>query len=348
MAVRKTESGKFQTSVRGFPRVSFVLKGDAETLEADYVRRKKLGALYEAPPVKLRDELDAYLARCRAIGGKNGPHPDSTMKAYEARAAHWEPLGDILVSKLNRRDVEALTISLAAHYPAAARNALSFLKRCLRNSDARIDPRIYDIPAPAAPPPSDKHVLSRSEEDTLVRCLPGYFEPALRFSAMAAGRWGEVWGLTDDRVDLNGRTMFVPWHGCKEKRDKLVELTDPEVRLLRAQMMARAPGTPYVFPTPRGRRITHTVFEKQWQKGRTEARLPKFKWSWLRNTAISRMAENGMPPELIARRVGHNDGGALIYKLYRRFFNHEMRRALDSLGEAQDRPVQTDNDEATG
>ena len=37
-----------------------------------------------------------------------------------------------------------------------------------------------------------------------------------------------------------------------------------------------------------------------------------FRFHWLRHTAISLMARAGMKAELIAERVGHNDGGALI------------------------------------
>jgi integrase len=56
-----------------------------------------------------------------------------------------------------------------------------------------------------------------------------------------------------------------------------------------------------------------------------------FKFHWLRHTAISLMARAGMKAELIAERVGHNDGGGLIYRRYRHLFPSEVREAVAML-----------------
>jgi len=40
------------------------------------------------------------------------------------------------------------------------------------------------------------------------------------------------------------------------------------------------------------------------------------------------MAHAGMKPELIAERVGHSDGGALIYRPDRHLFPREIREAV--------------------
>ena len=56
-----------------------------------------------------------------------------------------------------------------------------------------------------------------------------------------------------------------------------------------------------------------------------------FRFHWLRHTAISLMARAGMKAELIAERVGHNDGGALIYRRYRHLFPSEVREAVSML-----------------
>jgi hypothetical protein len=40
------------------------------------------------------------------------------------------------------------------------------------------------------------------------------------------------------------------------------------------------------------------------------------------------MALAGMAPELIAHRVGHSDGGALIYRRYRHLYRGEARAAV--------------------
>jgi integrase len=56
-----------------------------------------------------------------------------------------------------------------------------------------------------------------------------------------------------------------------------------------------------------------------------------FKFHWLRHTAISLMARAGMKAEVIAERVGHKDGGALIYRRYRHLFPSEVREAVSML-----------------
>ncbi len=43
------------------------------------------------------------------------------------------------------------------------------------------------------------------------------------------------------------------------------------------------------------------------------------------------MARAGMKPELIAERVGHRDGGGLIYRRYRHLFPSEVRDAVGLL-----------------
>src|SRR5438105_15760619 len=59
----------------------------------------------------------------------------------------------------------------------------------------------------------------------------------------------------------------------------------------------------------------------------TLATAPAFRFHWLRHTAISLMARAGMKPELIAERVGHRDGGGLIYRCYRHLVPSEIRAA---------------------
>lgn len=59
--------------------------------------------------------------------------------------------------------------------------------------------------------------------------------------------------------------------------------------------------------------------------------MADFRFHWLCHTAISLMARAGMKAELIAERVGHNDGGALIYRRYRHLFPSEVREAVSML-----------------
>jgi integrase len=52
----------------------------------------------------------------------------------------------------------------------------------------------------------------------------------------------------------------------------------------------------------------------------------------LRRTAANLMREAGMPVELVAERLGHGDGGALLLRTYRHVHAGETRAALDAIG----------------
>ncbi len=353
MSIKKRPTG-WQVNVRGFPRQTVPTHADATRIELDLKRRKSLGEYYQAASATLGQTLDAYLARRVALGSRRTGRPlsEGTRKADRASRGHWEPLNDTPLNRLHRVDVETLVISIASDGPVAAQGALKQLRACLRDAISRgqqVDPRVFDVPMPAAKPAGEKKILSRSEEDRLVARLPVYMRLAVIFTAMVGLRWGEVFRMTDDMVDLRAKTVDLPAWLVKERKRKLIDLTDAEVSLLREQLMARSAGTRFVFPTASpGGMLHHSPFVEQWEKARNEAGMPGFLFHELRHTAISRMAENGMPAEVIARRVGHSDGGALIFKRYRHLYDHEMRRALDRLGESQATPVQTDTNEAAG
>ena len=112
---------------------------------------------------------------------------------------------------------------------------------------------------------------------------------------------------------------------------------------LREQMLVQPAGTRLVFPTVKGGVYSKSGFRSVWlpallatgfahadEKGATVA---DYRFHWLRHTAISLMARAGMKPELIADRVGHKDGGALIYRRYRHLFPSEIRAAVGLLDE---------------
>ena len=151
--------------------------------------------------------------------------------------------------------------------------------------------------------------------------------------------------LTDDRVDLEAATIFIPARMNKSRRPKPIPLARVEVQLLREQLLVRPAGTRLVFPNEKGGTYSKSGLRAVWLpallaaglaheetngKGRTII-VADFRFHWLRHTAISLMARAGMKAELIAERVGHNDGGALIYRRYRHLFPNEVREAVAML-----------------
>lgn len=179
----------------------------------------------------------------------------------------------------------------------------------------------------------------------LASWLPERVKRIVPFCGTVGLRFTEAVTLTDDRVDLEAGTIFIPARINKSRRPKPIPLARIEVQLLREQLMARTPGTRVVFPTEKGAVYSHSGFQSIWlpalfagglaheeTNGRGRPILvADFRFHWLRHTAISLMARAGMKAELIAERVGHNDGGALIYRRYRHLFPSEVREAVSML-----------------
>ncbi len=175
-------------------------------------------------------------------------------------------------------------------------------------------------------------------------------------------RIGELFTIVDERVDVAGRMIFVPATLCKEGTDKWIDLTAEELALVREQLLARAPGTPLLWPTRTGKAWRHFQFLRLvWYKARERASatwreqhgLPEdaetpFQW-WttnaegepilaglqphdLRATAATMMRDAGFSKEQAAARLGHADSGKLLDRVYdvgdRRA---RMRKAIEAL-----------------
>jgi integrase len=139
-------------------------------------------------------------------------------------------------------------------------------------------------------------------------------------------------------LDLRGGTLTVPAELAKNRREHRLYLTPLEARLLREQLVVRAPGSPLMFPSPTGRQWTRSGFrERVWvpalrAAAASDARFEGFTFHLLRHTAGSLMASSGMDPASASERLGHTDGGALFLRRYRHLYEGERRAQAERLG----------------
>jgi integrase len=282
------------------------------------------------------------------MGGKRGPLRPAGIRYYHDCARPWEPLRPTPLPALRRRQVEDHIAARAAVAPTAARNELQFLKTALRAAQSRgqqVDVGIFEID-PIRVEAREGQALDYEQLLSLASWLPERVKRIVPFCGTVGLRFNEAVTLTDDRVDLDNGTIFIPARLNKSRRPKPIPLAHIEAQLLREQLLARPPGTRVVFPTEKGSIYSHSGFQSIWlpallaaghahqqQKadGKTIVVVADFRFHWLRHTAISLMARAGMKAELIAERVGHNDGGALIYRRYRHLFPTEVREAVTML-----------------
>jgi integrase len=346
MAIRKRGKGRWQVRVRPFPEVTVPTREAAETVELDLKLRLKLGHLYREKPTTLGQELDGLLERKKSMGGRRGRLRPAGIRHYQDCVRPWGPLRTTPVPALRRRQIEDHIATRAAVAPTAARNELQFLKVALRAAQSRgqaVDVGIFEID-PICVEAREGQALEYEELLGLASWLPERVQRIIPFCGTVGLRFTEAVTLTDDRVDLEAGTIFIPARINKSRRPKPIPLARIEVQVLREQLMVRPAGTRVVFATERGSVYSHSGFQSIWlpallaaglaheekRNGRTIA-VADFRFHWLRHTAISLMARAGMKAELIAERVGHNDGGALIYQRYRHLFPSEVREAVSML-----------------
>ena len=346
MAIRKRGKGRWQVRVRPFPEITVPTREAAATVELDLKLRAKLGHLYREKPTRLGAELDGLLQRKMTMGGKRGPLRPSGVRYYQDCVRPWEPLRNTPVPALRRRQVEDHIAARAAVAPTAARNELQFLKAALRAAQSRgqqVDVGIFEID-PIRVEAQEGQALEYEELLGLASWLPERVKRIVPFCGTAGLRFTEAVTLTDDRVDLEAGTILIPARINKSRRPKPIPLARIEVQLLREQLLVRPRGTRVVFAAEKGGVYSHSGFQsvflpallaaglahEEKRDGRTIV-VADFRFHWLRHTAISLMARAGMKAELIAERVGHNDGGALIYSRYRHLFPSEVREAVSML-----------------
>lgn len=347
MAIRKRGKGHWQVRVRPFPDMTLPTRAAAGTVELDLKLRTKLGHLYREKPVTLGQELDGYLARKAAMGGRRGPLRPKSIAFLQQSAKPWQPLRTVLVPNLRRAMVEDHVAARAAAAPVAAANELELLKACLRAAASRgqsVDSGIFAI-APVRHEPVEGIALEFEQLHEIASTMPERIKRLVPFCGTVGLRFTEAVTLTDDRVDLAAGEIVITRELSKGRRAKTIPLARFETQLLREQLLARPTGTQLVFPNEKGSVYSKSGFRSIWlpalfaaglaheetnSAGRTVV-VADFRFHWLRHTAISLMARAGMKPELIADRVGHRDGGGLIYRRYRHLFPSEMRTAVGLL-----------------
>jgi integrase len=343
MSIRKRGPRSYQVRVAGFPAQTAPTRESAEKLELDLKRRKALGDLYEGPAITLAEAINGTLARINATRGVS----EKTRAFNETSAKLWEPLGSTKLPMLRRAKVEDVILERARAHPRSAKNELEFLKRVLHDAKGRghrVDEAIFEIP-PVKHRPRKGRGLTVVELHELASWFPEHCSRLILLAGQIGCRQKVWFHVTDEMLDLRAGTLTIPASLAKSRREHRVYLTGLEVELLREQLLARAPGTKLLFPTPEGKRWTANRFrDRVWVRSveavvtndpnRREdgsSVFEKFTFHLLKHTAASLMALSDMDPAVVAERLEHNDGGALFLKTYRHLYEGEKREQAKRL-----------------
>jgi integrase len=263
VSIRRRGPRSYQVRVGHLPARTVPTRADAERLELDLRRRLSMGELYEEAPRMLGDEVAALLARLR-IGRADG---DRTVEFYARSARIWERFADRPVSTLRRAEIQDFIYARAGAHPRSAKNELEFLKRVLREAKKRgqrVDPAVLTI-TPVPHNPRRGRALTVAELYEFASWFPEHVKRLVLVAGQVGARQNFWFKLTDDLLDLRGRTLTVPAELAKNKREHRVFLTEVEAKLLREQLLVRAKGTHLVFPTITGKQWTRSGFrERVW------------------------------------------------------------------------------------
>ena len=283
------------------------------------------------------------------------------MKMNVLNAKAWESIRSVKVPALKRVRVEDMIEKRAAEHPKSAKNELEFLKRVLRQAKARgqrVDPAVLDIPAVKHKPRRGK-ALTVAQLYELGSWVPEHQSRMILLAGMVGPRQRVWFNLTDDMLDLKAGTMAIPAWLAKSRREHCIYFNELEAKLMREQLLVRAPGTALVFPTPEGKMWTANRFrDRIWLKAVEAAAkndpstkagsrsvFEGFTFHLLKHTAGSLMALAEFDPAAAAERLEQSDGGALFLKTYRHLYEGEKRTNASRLQDLIEQELDGDGTE---
>ena len=255
---------------------------------------------------------------------------------------------DRYISEIERPDVLRLLDSIVDRgAPVLANRVLSILKQFFRWSVERGYLEMSPI-AELRPPTIEKsrdRVLTAEEIAEVWNAAPdlGFpLGPWFRFMMLTAQRRGEVTRMEWSHVDLDAALWSLPRESTKAGRSHDVPLAPEAVELLRG--MPRFEGR-YVFTTTSGDRPLQgfsrakAAIDAKIKERRRERWFKDDIAHWvvhdLRRTVATWMAQNSVPPHVLAAILNHTPGSTQgVTSIYNRFrYSEERREALEAWAE---------------
>lgn len=191
-----------------------------------------------------------------------------------------------------------------------------------------------------------ERVLKDDEIKSLFELVAGDGKPAtglggaLALVLLTAARPGEVIGMTNDELQLDGDApeWRLPGSRTKSGKPRVVPLSAVAVAILRAQLAINedraGEPTPFLFPNrlDPNRPATKWALPQLVDGIRDKIGGEAFSAHDLRRTAATVAGQAGVNFETIQKLLGHSDGR--VTSIYARYdFGKEMRSAVDRIAE---------------
>ncbi len=308
-----------------------------------YTARSREEALLAQIAVERGDEPARVLPDATTVAGfldaweprwALGKAPKTIEVATNARR-HLGELEPLRLSQLSAAQVEDTIAAVAQTAPRAAQQALTHLQRAVRSAQARnhkIDPRILTLKAPVYESRPIRF-LDWPEVEALQSFIDQRVNRIVPFAALTGMRKGELFDLTDTRVDLTDGSVTL--RKTKTGKPRKVWLSDHARQLLREQLVARTPNAKgLVFATRTGHRLD-SRFERGYREAVVHAGLTGATFHSLRHTCAALMIRAECNPLEIAEQLGHMRAGkpdpTMIWQRYGWLYEGATRTAVRRL-----------------
>jgi hypothetical protein len=366
--VREWGAG-WQVRVRPFPEEILPTLAAAMQRAGELLELRARG-VRQATPVAiagmtLGSAADGYLRTLERKGGKRGPLSPEGLKHYRYTTRPWRETDPAAGAALDAdgtpfalRQVQGLqafelddwledrsqvALTSARNERQGVLGSLTWAQR--RN--VRVPPACFELEVIKVGRRRRAAALSAFELAWLVDATPKQGRNMMSLRGTLGIRGKETFLTVATNVDLAGRTIHVPAEIAKERREKTLPLDETETEIVHRALFERPAGSRHLFARAEGgpwnqgkwyervfvpgRELAAERWRQEFGDGATP--FDGFDGRGLRRTATTLMRKAGLSPELIARRLGHNDGGALVLSTYSDAGTDDRLRAeLDRLG----------------
>ena len=335
----------------------FARKLDAERFLIQLEQSKLLGAYVD--PAAGRVLLQDYGERWRANQVQHRPATRTKVES-DLRKHIYPSLGARALNSIARSDVQAWVTELTATLaPATVQVVYSYLATIFKSAVA--DGILASTPCRGVRLPEIPHAhvvpLTAQEVESIASAMPARYRGFVLVGAMTGLRYGELSGLTVDRINFIKKTLTVDrqWseHGFAPPKTatsyRQVPLGEHAVRALANHLRAFPALEPEGFVFHRGvrplsRKRGYEVWNRSLQRLRLGRRVTPHD---LRHFYASALIRQGADVKLVQARLGHKSAETTI-DIYGHLWPDSDERTRTAIDAVFDSAFAGAIDDATG
>jgi integrase len=243
-------------------------------------------------------------------------------------------IGHIPLRELHRRDITRV-IDAKSSAPIAARRAFEDIRAMIRFAVSRGDLDHNPIDGMVGPPISKPRTRTLTDDEIRTLWLsldrvPADVGQVIKLCLVTGQRLGEITGIQRNELDLAKATWNLPGARTKNGHPHSVPLSPLALNIIEVAI-ANAAGS-VVFESPKAKRMAMTIQRAGISAGAGISAQAGWTPHDLRRTALTRMAELGVPPIVLGHIANHRTttkAGITLGVYVQHAYEREKRQALE-------------------